>query len=583
MANTSSNAASVARREGKQTRPLLDEVRRRWRALKSEYQGKGWFSHHKECSDYIMPRTGRYFFDEGNRDSEASGRNDNIIDNTATRAARVLGAGLMSGMSSPHQPWVRLQTPVPELNDRHDVRLWLDEVTTRLMRVLSRSNFYRVLHQMYEEIGVYGTAAAVVVPDFDNIMHCHALTAGQYYLATDSKGVVTTLYRELQMTVSQIVREFGFDRCSQSVQSMFREGQLDQWVDVVHAIEPRYDRMFHKIDGPNMPFRSVYFEVGHNEHDAKDVLRNAGFMRFPCVAPRWALTPGDVYGNGPGMEALPDTIQLQDEQFRKGQAIAYLVKPPVQMPSEMKNREKNFDPGGENYVDQTGAQGGIRPVWETRLDLSALLEDINDVRSRINGSFFADLFLMLHSTSGPPQRTATEVAELHAEKLLMLGPVLERLDNELLSPAVDLAFEYMGRAGLIPPAPGDIQGLPLVAEFVSVLAQAQRAAGINSIDRFVASVGAVSQLWPDVLDRLNIDEWVTEMSVRYNTPPKILRDDADVDELRAARAKVATAQAALGAQQQAAATAKDAAMAAAAAPVDPLSMAGGYQTPQGVR
>lgn len=573
--------ATLARYEEPRTayRPILDEVRRRWRALRSEYQGKGWYGHHKECSDFILPRTGRYFFDEGNRDSTASRRNENIIDNTATRASRVLGAGLMSGMSSPHQPWVRLQTPMPELNARHDVRLWLEEVTTRLMRVLSRSNFYRVLHQMYEEVGVYGTAAAVIVPDFENIVHCHALTAGQYYLATDAKGLVTTLYRELQMTVGQMVREFGYNRCSQSVQSMFREGQLDQWIDVVHAIEPRYDRMFHKSDNLNMPFRSCYFEVGHNEHDAKDVLRESGYMQFPCVAPRWALTPGDVYGNGPGMEALPDIIQLQDEQFRKGQAIAYLVKPPLQIPSEMKNREKNFDPGGENYVDQTGAQGGIRPVWETRLDLSALLEDINDVRGRINGSFFADLFLMLHNSSGPPQRTATEVAELHAEKLLMLGPVLERLDNELLAPAVELVFDYMGRVGLIPPAPGDIQGMPLVAEFVSVLAQAQRAAGINSIDRFVTSVGVVSQLWPDVLDRLDIDKWVDEMAVRYNTPPKILRDDAQVDERRAARAKADAAQAALNAQQQAASAAKDAATAAATAPVDPLSMAGGYQAP----
>jgi len=558
---------------------LLQEVRRRYRTLRSEYQSGGWYAHHRELSQFLMPRTGRYFM----ADSEKTRRNEGLIDNTATRAARVLAAGLMSGMSSPHQPWVRLQTSDPELNMSHPVRTWLDDVTQRMMRVMARSNFYRTIHQMYEELAVYGTAACVIVGDFERVVHCHALTAGQYYISATYQGKVVTLYREFRMTVSQIVREFGKNQCSLRVQSLHNEGSLDEWIECVHAIEPRYDRNVQHESATDKPWRSIYFEIGDGKNDIDSVLRESGFDDFPALAPRWGVVPGDIYGNGPGMEALSDVIQLQDEQFRKGQAIAYAVKPPLQLPTDMKNREVDFDPGGENYTDPTSPQGGIRPAWETRLDLGPLLEDIQDVRTRINGSFFADLFLMLHNTVGPPQRTATEVAELHSEKLLMLGPVLERLDTELLSPAVDQVFKHMVVAGLIPPAPVEMQGMMLQPEFVSVLAQAQKAAGINSIDRYMGGIGAAAQVWPEVTDKIDADAWADEMAVRYNVPPKILREDDDIADLRQSRAKAMAAQESQDAEAVAASTAVDVAKAQSTAPaqppVDPVAMAGGFQSP----
>lgn len=562
---------------------LLQEVRNRFRALKSEYQGGGWFKHHQALSENIMPRTGRFFATDSNDTRE----NLDIYDNSATRAARVLAAGLMSGMSSPHQPWVRLRTPDVGRNNQHDVRMWLDDVTERMMRVLSRSNFYRTMHQMYEELAVYGTAACILVPDHERVFHCHALTAGQFFLSTDYRGKVTTLYREFRMTVGQLVREFGYERCSLRVQALYVSPSLDQWIEVVHAIEPRYDRQMYREDDLNMPWRSVYFEKGDGKDDIRDVLRESGYRQFPALAPRWNLTPGDIYGNGPGMEALPDIKQLQDEQFRKGQAVGYAVKPPLQLPHGMKNRETDFDPGGENYVDDTGPNTGIRTVWEPRLDMAPLLEDIHDVRSRIQASFFADLFLMIYQTSHE-RRTATEVAELHAEKLLMLGPVLERLDTELLAPAVELVYGYMEDEEMIPPAPEELEGMPLLPEFVSVLAQAQRAAGINSIDRFMTSIAASAEFWPEGLDKIDIDGWADEMARRYNVPPEIMRASDEVDRLRQARNEAQAQQAALDAETQAAGAAKDVAAAEASSPaaaralvpegeVDPVEMAGGFR------
>ena len=534
-------------------RPLIQMMRERWNHLDTEYSS--WRAHQWEISRMFMPKTGRFFVEDRNKGWK---RNEEIIDNTGTRAVRILGAGLTAGASSPARPWLKIKAANPDLNRMHDVQLWLDEVTRIVMHTFSQSNTYFVLQQLYEETPLYGTGCALIVRDEDKVIRLHSLTAGQYRLATGPDGEVNCMYRELQMTVAQLVREFGIAKCSDRVSSMFREGQLEEGITIYHAIEPREDRDTSKIDNKNMPWRSVYWEAGEAT-EITEVLNESGFLSFPVLAPRWSVAPEDVYGNGPGMEALPDVIQLQQEQFRKGQAIDFATKPPVLLPSDMKNHEVDLSPGGENYADAAGANVA-RPIWQVGLQLAPLLEDIRDVRSRINASFFVDMFMMIAQTD--KRMTATEVAERHEEKLLMLGPALERLHTELLEKLVDLTFEHLIEAGRIPEPPPELSGSSLDVEFISMLAQAQRAAGAGAIDRFVASVGAVAQMKPDVLDKVDADAYVDDLADRLGVPADLLISTEEALSLRKARAKMQAEQAQAEMQAQQAGALKDAGSAA---------------------
>jgi len=143
---------------------------------------------------------------------------------------------------------------------------------------------------MYEELGGFGTGAAMMVDDFDAVIHMHPFTAGEYAIATDWKGDVVTLYREFDKTVGEVIKEFGRDHCSASVQNAFDRGDLDKWITVIHAIEPRADRDPSKRDNMNMPWRSVYYESGRTDK----VLRDSGYRSFPCVVPRWAAAGGGL-------------------------------------------------------------------------------------------------------------------------------------------------------------------------------------------------------------------------------------------------------------------------------------------------
>jgi hypothetical protein len=542
----------------------------RWGHLRSERAT--WWSHWQEITTYLLPRNGRYFQQDRNKGHR---RHNSIYDNTGTRALRTLGAGMMAGATSPARPWFRLGTADPELNSYGPVKLWLADVTQRMQLVFQKSNTYRTLHGIYEELGAFGTAGSIILPDSQNAIHHYPVTIGEYAIATDYQGRVNTLYREFQKTVGEVVREFGYNKCSTSAKNLYDRGSLDSWITLVHAIEPRddRDRDYKKKDNMNMPYKSCYFETGS---DGDQVLRESGFKEFPAVIPRWGVAGGDIYGNSPGMESLGDIKQLQHEQLRKAQGIDYQTKPPLQVPSYMKNRDVDSLPGGVTFID--GAQGKIETAFNVNLNLDHLLRDIQDVRGRINSSFYADLFLMLANATDT-RMTATEVAERHEEKLLMLGPVLERLHNELLDPLIDITFDRMVEAGLIPPAPEELQGMELNVEFVSMLAQAQRAIGTNSVDRYVNSMGMVAQMKPDVLDKFDSDAWADGYADMLGVDPSLIVAGPQVAKIRQARAQAQQAAAQQEAQNQAAENMSKLGKVDAGNAMDMINQFSGYNSP----
>ena len=542
-------------------RGLRKALLRRHYALKSERSS--WDTHWSEISRVLLPRNYRTLSTDRNR----TGRSyyNRIYDNTGTKALRVMAAGMMAGASSPGRPWFKLTTLDPELRKFKPIRDWLNQIEDQMQMVMARSNLYRTMHQTYEDMGAFGTGAFQLRADDRNLIHAYPAVVGSYSLASNWKGEVVSFYREFERTVGEVVREFGLDACSDSTRQAYKNHDLENEVKILHVIEPRATQKgdpSKPLLAREMPYRSTYVEL--NAEDDR-VLRDSGFMTFPVVSPRWAVTPDNVYGHSPGMEALGDMRQLQQEQLRKGQAIDYAVHPPLQVPTALKDRESEMFPGGVTYYepgtmipfDQATPAGGIRTAYEVSLDMRPLLEDIQDVRERIRSSFFADLFLMLSMAGTNTRMTATEVAERHEEKLLMLGPTLERVHTEMLKPVIDLTFDYMLQAGMVEPPPPELQGTELDVEFVSILAQAQKAIGITAVDRFVGNALGIAQSVPEVLDNINFDEWANVYAQKLGVDSSLLVDPRMRDRMRQARAQAESAQAQVQMQREQAAAVKD--------------------------
>ncbi len=438
-----------------------------------------WFAHWRELSTYILPRRGN-FLGAAHRSDRGGKRNGRLLDATAMLAARTLASGLMAGLTSPARPWFRLGLGSPALSAVPEVRAWLDDVQGRMFRVFARSNLYNALAVAYEELAVFGTAALVVTEDEHEIVRAYPLTAGEYWLAASDRLKVNTLYRALAMTTFQLVERFGRDAVSTQVRERYDRGEWDREVEVVHAIEPNEEvRDADAGDGfggfgrsnRHMPFRSVWYEkTGAGD----SVLSVSGYEEFPALCPRWHLSGNDVYGRSPGMDALPDAKGLQRMQARFAETLDKMVNPPMVASPVLRGVSASSTPAAITYV--ADAEGvGFKPAYQINPPLADFSAAIRERQQAVRAAFHADLFLM--ATQLEEVRTATEVAERRAEKLVMLGPVLERLHDDLLEPLIGRVFQIMARNGHIPPPPyAELDGLRLQPEYVSPMAALQLAA-----------------------------------------------------------------------------------------------------------
>lgn len=502
-------------------------------SLKTERDGS-WLSHWRELSTHMLPRQSRFLMTDRNRGEK---RNSNIINPSATLAVDILASGLMSGMSNPARQWIALRTPDPDLNEFQPVKIWLETVRNRMLEVFLRSNLYTVLPLVYRDLAVYGTSAYLILHDAEDLIRAYHFPIGSYSLATSPRGNVDCCYREFQMTARQMVEWFGYKQCSPSTQRLAEQsGSKETWVAVTHAIEPnRGYEPKRKAFSQYKAFTSCYFEAGANENK---MLRESGFDSFRVIAPRWNVTGEDVYGYSPGMTALGDAKQLLLRERRKAQLIDKIVSPPMRGPSGLKDQRASLLNGDITYYDEGTAGQKFEPAYMPPPQAyQFVMQDIQEVERRIGRTFYTDLFMMFAGDNRAQPPTAREVAEKQAEKLLQLGPVLLRQNDEHYDPLIDMVFTIMAQNNTLPKAPPELRNMDLAVEYISILAQAMKMVGVGGLERATGFAGQMMAAWPDVRHMINWRETVTSYYNMMGAPPKSLNDSKEVDRLLAEEAK----------------------------------------------
>lgn len=507
----------------------LGRLRLRNEALRQELSRSGFRTTWRDLNDFLLPHKARFLDDW--KPGDGTIRSTRVYDSHATLALRTMRSGMMSGITNPARPWFRLSAPDPEMNAYGPVKEWLYLVQARLEWIFNRSNLYKVLPSVYESIGAFGTATIAMLDDFEEVRRYSEFPLGSFTLANNDRGRVDTMFRETAMTVRQLVQMFGKERCSTHVQDMYARGQLYEWQRVCHAISPNEDRTYGSALAKDKRFVSCWWEY-QTQNPEYQFLRESGFDRYPLLHPRWETSDESPYGHSAGMDVLPDVKQLQKQQLQKLTAIEKMVDPPTQGPPNI--RAIDSAPGGYTSLPIGASQEGIRSIYEMDFPLGEHKEDMEQTRHRISRGLFEDVFLMLTNIDRA-QITAFEIAERKEEKLLMLGPVLQSVNDDLLDPLVDDAFAQALKRGLLPPAPPELQGSALRVEFISILHQAQRAVGISGIDRLLTTVIGAQPIWPQVVDKINIDETIDDIAERLGTPPKLVRGADEVDDVRAER------------------------------------------------
>lgn len=514
-----------------------------------------WQEHWTLLETYLLPRRGIFInvaWPTPNANIRGLPINQNIIDPTGTQAMRICASGMMSGLMSPGRPWFKLRPSKLKVKNfrspsavgaqiQHgttqmfggDAAEWFEEVEDGLYDIMQKSNFYDSGAQMFEDLSTFGTGPTIIYEDERDVIRCYNPCPGEYLLASSNANRVESMYRQFVMTISQIVEMFGIENCPRDVQEMWREKGSSIEVEklVAHAIEPNFPidvggRTVGVVKG-DFTWREVYWCWGSQDSYP---LSMRGFRDQPHVCPRWAVTSNDPYGRSVAMDCLPDVMQLQRETSRKLEAIEKMVRPPLLASMELKNEPSSILPGHLTYVNSLGPDKGMRPIYTVNPQIGDMMNDLKEIQTRIKTGFFNDLFLMLSEAT--KEMTAYEVAQCQQEKLQVLGPVVERFQNEFASPAIQRIFRIAERKGVLPDLPDSLKGIPISIEYVSMLSLAQKASATAGMERYAQMTAMVSQTYPEAKAMLKPVEYLQEYSEQLGVSRRIVGSEEDVEALK---------------------------------------------------
>lgn len=507
-----------------------------------------------DCGKWALPHRIKWLLSQ----TPGERNNHHIVDPTHILALRSYVAGFLEGNTSAARPWYRIATGDPEVNMVPENHQWLDKYTRRTLAVLASSNFYHAAGQFYYDFGVFNTGAHYI-DEIKGSLFFHNLIPGSYYVMNNGFGEAVKLVREFQLSVKALVDTYGrkvdgkydWSNFSSRVKKMYNEGIYTQMIDVVHVIEENEDFDSSKpVAGSNRQWISYAYEVGSSKGPyyqdgqefgfegpdprEKDVYLKISYSkRKPFIVGKSDTSGNYEYGEkGPTLDALGIIKSLNKKAIGKDQALEQMLRPAMQGPANLK--KSYISTASNSYVplDATAlAQKGLRPIFEVNPAVAAITADVADLRQQVDRLYYADFLLYL--SMNPKTRTATETDAIVQERQLVIGPNLQSLNWTYNVPVVEFVMDFvLDEDPLLEPPPDALAGQFLRAEFISVFAQAQKAADLPAVDRYIAMIANVGQMRPEIWDKANLDKLADLYEDRLFLPAGLNNPQSKVDALR---------------------------------------------------
>ena len=490
---------------------LAKNLLKRFDRLKSQRQN--WESHWQEVADYMQPRKA----DVTKSRSKGDKRTELIFDSSPLQSVELLAASLHGMLTNPSTPWFSLRFKEYEMENEDEAKEWLEDATEVMYSAFNKSNFQQEIFELYHDLITFGTAAMFIEEDDDDILKFSTRHINEMYIAENDKGRIDTVFRKFKLSARSAIQKFG--TVSANISVVAKKDPYEE-VEILHAVYPRSDFDPKKQDKDNMPFASIYLDASSG-----DELSVSGFREFPFVVPRYLKASHEIYGRSPAMTALPDVKMLNEMSKTTIKSAQKQVDPPLLVPDDGFILPVRTVPGGLNFY-RSGTRDRIEPLnigANTPLGLNMEEQRRNSIRN----AFYVNQLMMQNG----PQMTATEVIQRNEEKMRLLGPVLGRLQSELLKPLIDRCFALILRKNLFRPAPEFLSGKDIEIEYVSPLAKAQKSTELQSIMRAIEIMGSLANVAP-VFDHINMDKLVRHLADIVGVPQKILKPQSELNAQR---------------------------------------------------
>ena len=485
----------------------------------------------QDISKYVNPR--KAFVTR--TQTEGQKLDSDVYDSTAIYANTIMAAGIDSLLTNSAQQWFQLKM-LYDTGDK-DITVWLQQVQKIVYDTLNNSNFSQEAHECYLDIGPFGMFCLAEEEDAVSGVRFSSRPPKEIYIEEDAKGNVIAVYRKFQYTVRQAYETWG-ENSGKEIREAYEKGSYTTKKDFIHYVGPREKYDPSKRDKPNMPFESIYLNA-----QSKEILEEGGYRQLPYFIPRFNRTSGNIYGSGPGHLVYAEISMVNRMYLTLIRSAEKMCDPPIMFPHKEYLQPIKYYPGAINYKTGGTPQDRIE-FLNSNGNLPINLEIVEKTREIIKAAFSVNLFMMMQENQGG-RKTATEVIQLNAEKLMILSPMIGQMMSEYLNPLIERTIDILASTGRLPEPPESYLALkaknPRAIEhkiiYTSPLAKSQRLEDLKTSTTFMAIAGEMAQFAPDVLDNINTDEVIKEVADIQNIPAKTLRSKDEVTKIREMRMK----------------------------------------------
>lgn len=521
---------------------------------------------------------------------------DDIYDNTGEYAAQKAAAVYLS-MLWPDSARTFVLRPVDEIAKEPGVEEFFRFCTNQVRRYMDKpkAGLLLALQEHFLDSQVFGTSG---VGTFDNEddescpLAYEAWGVGGMKIAENAQGYVDTIYCDDPMTVRQVIEKYGRapDQVHETVLAKYKEGRLDDKVQVLRVIEtrPAGDRAQSGI--LSYPIRTLHIDVEH-----KFIMRESGYAEFPVAVGRMIKTGREVYGRSPAMVALPDAVSLNVLKEAVTMATEKQLDPPLGVLDDGRLGGGTIDTsaGAINVFNASGRLTGDKPVFPlyTVGELQSAEKLMTEYKDAIMQAFSLDRLLDLNNQT---QMTAYETSIRNSMRGEANGALFSRQIAEVLTPVIERSFNILYRRGylgtqdtgamaLLKKAWAKVLGRPLhivpeivlkaidagldvfEIEYISPaqrFLQSEKLQGIFTATEFFTKIGVIPG-YEELADNIDMDSLARDVVHYSGAPSNNLRTLDEVKKIREGRMAQQQAAAKLNAMQQASEIARNAGQAQA--------------------
>lgn len=475
------------------------------------------------------------------------------FDSTASRALPKFASIMKSIICPRTRKWAKFCTTDPDLTFYFQDYFDTVSAIVSKYRYANRSGFDSAVDLMFVGAGMFGQMPFFVDTRPEGIYY-RTFAMSDVWAKTNAYGEKDTFARIFELDKKQAENLFG-EKCPKKITE---SKDCNVKYKFIHYVCPNDKFNPNKEDNASMKYSSYYIC-----QDTADIVSVGGYHTMPYCMARVEVFPTEqTYGYGPAMKCLADQKTLNAAMritMRGAELLAdpeLLVREDALVNFNQLGTAGSVVPGG---LDNDGRQAVM--TIQRNLDLRALEVLRQELKQNIADGFCINLLEIL--INDPSAKTATEVMVKKQEQAILLAPMATRIYQEWASVCCMREFDILDREGLLPQMPQDLEielarkNSLLTIEFESPLDEAQKSEEAIKLNRYLESISAYAQVFPDMLNVVNPTEVSKIMAKSIGIPAKALYSEEQLQQVQQAKIEAQQAQQMLNAMPTVAKSAND--------------------------